>query len=52
MRTSRTPPWSGMRTNSRRARAERLGVEADAELVDQMLEALTEAWDTVQARGT
>jgi hypothetical protein len=35
-----------------RTRAERLGVETDAELVDQMLETLTEAWDTVQARGT
>jgi hypothetical protein len=34
------------------ARAERLGVEADAELVDQMLEVLAEAWDIVQARGT
>jgi hypothetical protein len=29
-----------------RARAERLGVEADAELVDEMLEVLVEAWDS------
>jgi hypothetical protein len=35
-----------------RSRAERLGVEPDAELVDQMLEVLEEAWDIVQARGT
>jgi hypothetical protein len=35
-----------------RARAERLGVEPDAELVEQMREGLAEAWRTVQARGT
>jgi hypothetical protein len=35
-----------------RARAERLGVKADAELVDQMLEVLVEAWDIVQKRRT
>jgi hypothetical protein len=35
-----------------RARAERLGMEPDAELVDQILEVLEEAWDIVQARGT
>lgn len=35
-----------------RDRAERLGVEPDAQLVDQMLEVLAEAWGIVQARGT
>jgi len=35
-----------------RARAERLGVEPDAGLVEQMREGLAEAWRTVQARGT
>ena len=34
-----------------RARAEQLGVEADAGLVEQMREGLAEAWRTVQARG-
>jgi hypothetical protein len=35
-----------------RVRAERLGVEPDADLVEQMREGLAEAWRTVQARGT
>jgi hypothetical protein len=35
-----------------RARAERLGVEPDVGLVEQMREGLAEAWRTVQARGT
>jgi hypothetical protein len=35
-----------------RARAERLGVEPDAGLVEQMREGLAEAWRTVEARGT
>jgi hypothetical protein len=35
-----------------RARAERLGVEPDAGLVEQMREGLEEAWRTVEARGT
>ena len=35
-----------------RARAERLGVQPDAGLVEQMREGLAEAWRTVQARGT
>jgi hypothetical protein len=34
-----------------KARAERLGVEAEAELVEQMREGLEEAWRTVEARG-
>ena len=34
------------------ARAERLGVEAEADLVEQVREGLAEAWRTVQARGT
>jgi hypothetical protein len=34
-----------------RARAERLGVEPDAELVEQIREGLAEAWDIVEARG-
>lgn len=34
-----------------RTRAERLGVEPDADLVEQMREGLAEAWRTVQARG-
>jgi hypothetical protein len=33
------------------ARAERLGVEPDADLVEQMREGLAEAWDIVEARG-
>jgi hypothetical protein len=33
------------------ARAERLGVEVDADLVGQVCEGLGEAWRTVQARG-
>jgi hypothetical protein len=35
-----------------KARAERLGVKADAGLVEQMREGLAEAWRTVEARGT
>jgi hypothetical protein len=35
-----------------RVRAERLGVEPEAGLVEQMREGLAEAWRTVQARGT
>jgi hypothetical protein len=35
-----------------KARAERLGVEPDAGLVEQMCEGLVEAWRTVEARGT
>jgi hypothetical protein len=35
-----------------RARAERLGVEADSELVEHMVGGLTEAWNIVRARGT
>jgi hypothetical protein len=34
-----------------KARAERLGVEPDADLVEQMREGLAEAWDIVEARG-
>jgi hypothetical protein len=34
-----------------RARAKRLGVEPDAELVEQMREGLAEAWRTVEERG-
>ena len=34
-----------------RVRAERLGVEPDAGLVEQMREGLAEAWRTVEARG-
>jgi hypothetical protein len=34
-----------------RDRAERLGVEPDAELVGQVRECLAEAWRTVEARG-
>jgi enamine deaminase RidA (YjgF/YER057c/UK114 family) len=34
-----------------RARAERLGVEPDAQLVEQVREALAEAWRIVEARG-
>jgi hypothetical protein len=34
-----------------KSRAERLGVEADAGLVEQMREGLAEAWRTVEARG-
>ena len=34
-----------------KARAERLGVEAEAELVGQVREGLAEAWRTVEARG-
>jgi hypothetical protein len=34
-----------------RARAEQLGVEPDAGLVEQMREGLAEAWRTVEARG-
>jgi hypothetical protein len=33
------------------ARAERLGVEPEAELVEQMREGLAEAWRAVEARG-
>jgi hypothetical protein len=39
------------RIEEMKARAERLGVEAEAELVDEMREGLAEAWRTVQARG-
>jgi hypothetical protein len=35
-----------------KARAERLGVEPDAGLVEQIREGLAEAWRTVEARGT
>jgi hypothetical protein len=35
-----------------KARAERLGVDPDAGLVEQMCEGLVEAWRTVEARGT
>jgi hypothetical protein len=35
-----------------RARAEQLGVEPDAGLVEQMREGLAEAWRTAEARGT
>jgi hypothetical protein len=34
-----------------RARAERLGVEPDADLVERVREGLAEAWRTVEARG-
>jgi hypothetical protein len=34
-----------------RARAERLGVEPDADLVEEVREGLAEAWRTVEARG-
>jgi hypothetical protein len=34
-----------------RARVERLGVESDAELVEQIREGLTEAWCVVEDRG-
>ena len=39
------------RIGDMRARAERLGVEADADLVEQVREGLAEAWRTVEARG-
>jgi hypothetical protein len=39
------------RIEDMKARAERLGVEAEAELVGQMREGLAEAWRTVEARG-
>jgi hypothetical protein len=39
------------RIGDMKARAERLGVEPDADLVEQMREGLAEAWDIVQARG-
>jgi hypothetical protein len=39
------------RIEDMKARAERLGVEAEAELVGQMREGLAEAWRTIQARG-
>ena len=39
------------RIEDMRARAERLGVEADAGLVEQMREGLAEAWRVVEARG-
>ena len=35
-----------------RGRAERLGVEPDLDLVEQMREGLAEAWRTAEARGT
>jgi len=35
-----------------RGRAERLGVEPDEALVEQMREGLAEAWRTAEARGT
>jgi hypothetical protein len=35
-----------------RGRAERLGVEPDSDLVEQMREGLAEAWRTAEARGT
>jgi hypothetical protein len=35
-----------------RGRAERLGVEPDSDLVEQMREGLVEAWRTAEARGT
>jgi hypothetical protein len=34
-----------------RAHAERLGVEPDADLVEQVREGLAEAWRTVEERG-
>ena len=34
-----------------KSRAERLGVEPDADLVEQIREGLAEAWRTVEARG-
>ena len=39
------------RIEDMKARAERLGVEAEAELVGQVREGLAEAWDIVEARG-
>jgi hypothetical protein len=39
------------RIEDMRVRAERLGVEPDADLVEQMREGLAEAWRTVEARG-
>src|ERR671920_575806 len=35
-----------------RGRAERLGVEPDSDLVEQMREGLAEAWRTAEARGS
>jgi hypothetical protein len=34
-----------------KARAERLGIEANAELVEEMREKLGESWRMVEARG-
>jgi len=39
------------RIEDMKARAERLGVEAEEELVEQMREALAETWQIVEARG-
>jgi hypothetical protein len=40
------------RIEDMKVRAERLGVQAEADLVGQVREGLSEAWRTVKARGT